>query len=296
MHDTLLGRPGRPLPFSMPSAIPVLERILFMHHYNMVSDPRLEGWVQAVEELPEGLVVAELGCGSGILSMVAARRAKRVYAVEIDDELIAFARGAARLNGLEDRIEFLHGDARTVELPEPVDAVFCEMLDTGMICEMQAEVMGRLASMLRPGGRIIPSRVATRVEPVWTAYEFHGLKLPLPFFQSSEVPESRGGFAAPEPCHEVVFDGRPVPLDVVAQVPFVIQREGVINSFRMTTDTEVRPGLVLPGSHWLNPPLVFPFEPVEVRPGDRPVLHVAYRMSAGLNSLRYHLELERLVG
>lgn len=286
----LVRQPGAPLPFTLPRSIPTLERILFVHHLNMVADPRLEGWIQALEALPEGLVLAELGCGSGILSMVAARRARRVYAVELDDDLLAFAQGAARLNGVEDRITFVQGDAREIRLPEPVDAVFCEMLDTGLICEMQVEVMARVHELLKPGARVIPQRVDTYAELVFTDYEFHGIRLPMPFFQTTEARESHDGFGPRVLAHEAIFDGRDIPLDVKVALPMPVQRGGVVNSFRLTSDTQVMPGVVLPGSHWLNPPLVFPFEPLEVHPGDEPVLHLSYRLSGGLRTLDYRLE------
>lgn len=282
--------PGAPLPFTLPRSIPTLERILFVHHLNMVADPRLDGWIRALEALPEDLVVAELGCGSGILSMVAARRARRVYAVELDDDLLAFAQGAARLNGLEDRIVFVQGDAREVRLPERVDAVFCEMLDTGLICEMQVEVMARVHELLAPGGSVIPQRVDTFAELVWTDYEFHGIRLPMPFFQTTEARESHDGFGPRVLAHEAIFDGREIPLEVSVRLPMPVERGGVVNSFRLTSDTQVMPGVVLPGSHWLNPPLVFPFEPVEVHAGDAPVLSLSYRLSGGLRTLDYRLE------
>ncbi|MCG8602923.1 MAG: tRNA (adenine(22)-N(1))-methyltransferase TrmK [Verrucomicrobiales bacterium] len=60
----------------------------------------------------EGWTMLDLGCGSGILAIAAAKLgAERVVAVEIDDVALRHAiRNAAR-HGVEDRIEFLKGDA-----------------------------------------------------------------------------------------------------------------------------------------------------------------------------------------
>jgi protein-L-isoaspartate O-methyltransferase len=57
-----------------------------------------------------GETVIDVGCGSGILSFVAARLgAGRVYATDLNEESVAFARRNAELLGLSDRIEVRAG-------------------------------------------------------------------------------------------------------------------------------------------------------------------------------------------
>src|SRR5437870_162358 len=68
------------------------------------------------EEVAEGLeirpgdTVIDVGCGSGVLSFVAAKLgACRVYGTEVNEEAVRFARLNARRLGLSDRVEFRHG-------------------------------------------------------------------------------------------------------------------------------------------------------------------------------------------
>jgi len=68
------------------------------------------------EEVAEGLeirpgdTVIDVGCGSGVLSFVAAKLgARRVYGTEVNEEAVRFARLNARRLGLSDRVEFRHG-------------------------------------------------------------------------------------------------------------------------------------------------------------------------------------------
>jgi release factor glutamine methyltransferase len=57
-----------------------------------------------------GIDVLDMGTGSGVCAVFAARRARRVVAVDINAAAVRCARLNAALNGLEDRIEARHGD------------------------------------------------------------------------------------------------------------------------------------------------------------------------------------------
>ncbi|ASJ03722.1 DNA methylase [Thermococcus profundus] len=70
----------------------------------------------------EGKIVADLGAGTGVLSIGAALiGAKKVYAVEKDEKAIEVARENARSLGVEDKIEFINADVS--EFSRKVDTV-----------------------------------------------------------------------------------------------------------------------------------------------------------------------------
>jgi HemK-related putative methylase len=60
--------------------------------------------------LGTGIQALDLGCGSGIAALVAARRGATVAAVDINPSAVRCTSINAMLNGLEDRIEVLQGD------------------------------------------------------------------------------------------------------------------------------------------------------------------------------------------
>ena len=65
-----------------------------------------------------GDVVLDVGAGSGILSMFAARAgAARVYAVE-RTTVAVLAQDLAAANGLADIVQVIHGDVMDIELPD----------------------------------------------------------------------------------------------------------------------------------------------------------------------------------
>jgi SAM-dependent methyltransferase len=118
-----------------------------------------------------GDVVVDLGTGSGIHSFFACQAgARKVYAVE-SGSIIAATRAAARMNGFEDRIEFISGLSTEIDLPEKADVIISNIgyLNT-LICMPDGA-----RRFLKPGGALIPNRVQNFFVPVdhWAYYAEH---------------------------------------------------------------------------------------------------------------------------
>lgn len=106
-----------------------------------------------------GKVVLDVGTGSGILAMFAARAgAKKVYAVEASD-IADCARKLVVANGLEDVVEVIKGKIEEIDIPEKVDVVISEPMGFLLVHERMLEsyMLGR-DKWLKPGGRMYPSR------------------------------------------------------------------------------------------------------------------------------------------
>jgi ribosomal protein L11 methyltransferase len=82
-----------------------------------------------------GDVVADLGAGSGVLSIAASKLgASRVAAVEIDHDAIGNAEENARTNSVSDRVEVIEGDAMTLlPLLAPVRVVIANIISSVII-------------------------------------------------------------------------------------------------------------------------------------------------------------------
>jgi len=137
-------------------------------HAMLLDDARrTRAFSRALQEVVRpGDVVADLGAGTGILSLLALRAgAARVYAVE-KSPVASLARALARENGVADRLTVIRGRAKDVRLPERVDVVVTEMLgmfvfDEGLL-ELASDARRRF---LRKDGRIIPSHVRVMAAP-----------------------------------------------------------------------------------------------------------------------------------
>lgn len=134
----------------------------FEVHRTMIRDVvRTEAFQRAIDSVVRpGDIVLDVGAGSGILSVLAARAgAARVYAVE-QTSVAVLAQELAAANGVEDIVHVIHGDVLEVEPPEQVDVVVSEWLGGFGIDEgMLVPVVAARDRWLKPGGVMIPQSV-----------------------------------------------------------------------------------------------------------------------------------------
>jgi len=109
----------------------------------------------AVAELGEGETVLDLGSGGGIDVILSAKRVGptgRAYGVDMTDEMLALAQRNVEEAGIGNAV-FLKGVIEAVPLPaESVDVVISNCV-VNLSVDKPA-VLGELARVLRPGGRI----------------------------------------------------------------------------------------------------------------------------------------------
>ena len=82
----------------------------------------------------KGTVVIDLGCGTAILSLFAARAgARQVYCIDVNP-LLGTVEQIIRHNGFEAVITFIHADANdpTFKLPEKADLLVSEWMGFGL--------------------------------------------------------------------------------------------------------------------------------------------------------------------
>src|SRR3989338_766454 len=126
----------------------------------------------------KGDVVADLGTGSGILAMFAADAgAKKVYAIEADNNLYKTLETNFQINGHQKKIQLIKGDVRKIKVPEKVDVVICEMVATGLIDEIQVLAMNHFLKFTKKSTKIIPSAMHNYVDLVFNNNYFYGHKL-----------------------------------------------------------------------------------------------------------------------
>jgi len=139
----------------------------FETHRIMIRDRiRTEAFRRALEAaVKPGDVVLDVGTGTGILSLLAARAgAARVYAVE-QTSIASLAQELIASNNFSDTVEVIQSDLVDVELPEQVDVLVSEWLGGFGIDEgMLAPVLIARDRWLKPEGVMIPAAVVA-----WTA-------------------------------------------------------------------------------------------------------------------------------
>ncbi len=120
-----------------------------------------------------GPTVLDVGCGSGILSIIAARLgASRALGIDIDPVAVAAARDNVEHNGLSNVIEIREGtlpragqdpfSAARQDWPGPVAAKGgWDIVAANLTAEVLEELAEPLAAAARPGGMLIGSGIIT---------------------------------------------------------------------------------------------------------------------------------------
>lgn len=113
----------------------------------------------------KGKIVLDVGCGTGILSMFAARAgAKHVIGVDMSN-IINMARKIVDLNGFADKITLIQGKMEEIELPFPkVDIIISEWMGYFLLYESMLDtVLYARDNYLVPGGLILPDRATMHI-------------------------------------------------------------------------------------------------------------------------------------
>jgi ribosomal protein L11 methyltransferase len=127
------------------------------------------------DHLRPGGSVADLGCGSGVLSIAAARLgAGRVLALDIDPEAVRAARENAARNGLGGAVEIHQGSLETLLEHPPFDLLLANILAPVLV-----DLLGQgLAEALAPAGvAVLAGILEAQVEGLVRAAGGQGLVL-----------------------------------------------------------------------------------------------------------------------
>jgi hypothetical protein len=138
-------------------------------HVVMLNDrARTESYLRAIAEVVRaGDVVVDIGTGTGVLAMAAARAgAAHVYAIEVG-RIGQLARSLFAANGLADRITLVQGWSTQVTLPRRADVLVSEIIGNEPLSENVLEVTSdAVTRLLTPDARLIPNRLRILALPV----------------------------------------------------------------------------------------------------------------------------------
>jgi len=145
----------------------------FHIHEEMLKDQiRTRTYMQAIQDNPEDFkdkIVLDIGAGTGILSIFAARAgAKHVYAIEAA-EIAQFATEIIRRNGLSDKITVIKGKMEEIKLPvDKVDIIISEWMGYCLLYEsmLDSVLWARDAYLNKETGKMLPDRAQVFVAAI----------------------------------------------------------------------------------------------------------------------------------
>lgn len=274
-------------------------------HIMMLNDrSRTDAFLAGIREVVQpGDVVVDIGTGTGILAIAAARAgASRVYAVEASS-IGHVAAANFEANGVSDRVTLLPGWSTDVDLPEPADVLVSETVGHDPLGERIVEVTAdAVKRFLKPNVRLIPARIRVLGLPVavpmdrlaqhtitptvlanwqeWYGVDFGPMleadrRSPASFNVDPRDARDWPALAAPVVLADLGLGSLGWPqvhstADVVAHSPGDLR--GVLTFFEIelgpTTRLSTDPQHVSEDNHWRSPVWVVP-DPLALRKGDR---------------------------
>ncbi|KAL7698033.1 arginine N-methyltransferase type III [Lotmaria passim] len=143
-------------------------------HFAMMNDtPRNEFYYNLLKRhiVPGESGVLEIGAGSGLLSMMAAKLdAKWVVAVEGSPEMAALARSNIATNGLQNKVKVLNmlsTELTPRDLPEPPSILVSEIFGTLLLGESALDYIADVRQrLLRPTTKILPQHAVQYAVPI----------------------------------------------------------------------------------------------------------------------------------
>jgi Flp pilus assembly protein TadD len=155
-----------------PDYMPAREGMILLYqeniqswHYWMMNDmARNRPYQEAISRhVTQETLVLEIGTGSGLLAMMAAKAgAKQVITCESEDLIATQARQIITDNGFQSQIQVLHKLSYDLvipdDLPEPADILITEIFGAWLPSEGAFEAISHAVThLLKPNAKVIPS-------------------------------------------------------------------------------------------------------------------------------------------
>jgi len=139
-------------------------------HFDIIDDHiRLQTYAEALNRFVKpGMIVFEIGTGTGILSMLAVKAgARHVYTCEIQPHVAETARRIIDKNGYREQITVINKDALTVKLgediPEQADLFVAEIVDDTLLGERVLPLTEFARhQVLKPQAILLPHTISAR--------------------------------------------------------------------------------------------------------------------------------------
>lgn len=247
------------------------------YHREMVADrERVARFRAAILATCSGRTVLEIGCGTGVLSAIAAQVADRVIAVEFDPQVARIAAQTFERSPFSDRIDLVEQDIRGFEIPAGIEVVICENLSTGLVNEPQVAHMNLVARALPSSVVRIPTRVVNLCEAVEADFRFGEVEVRVPYYEFTGLQPPR--MLSESRIYSSFCFGPVLSEEVDGNVVMEALAGGVVNALRLTSIVHLIDGVSFYSTDSLMPPVVVPVDDeVRVRPGDLIEGRLGYR-------------------
>ena len=265
------------------------------HGPMLLDEARNAAYARAIaQSVRPGMLVLEIGAGSGLLAMLAARAGAQVVTCEANPMIAAAAQVIVARNGFSDRVKVVPRQSLTLEVPgdldRPADMLIHEIFGSRLYDEgVTAALTDARRRLLKPAARSLPRAGSLRCalagsnspRPTATLADVHGFDLaPFELLTRAGGPiwrSRRQGLklrSRPVAALRSDFDRAP-PFGATSETILLESSGGPIEAIVQWIEIEFPDGARLendpfadgPDSSWAAFPTYLP-EPIVTAPGD----------------------------
>ncbi len=242
------------------------------------------------ESLTEDTIHCELGAGTGIFTIYAAQRCRKVYAVEQDPEVYKIAQANIARSGLAHKIELIQADAMTFRPKIKADTLLMEMMSIWCITEPQIPVMNHaIEHILKPDGLPIPSRIVNIFELGHFDFEVMGVRCAASIPLFSGIPQPRIMTTSQ------VFNTFDLKKQNAERIDHTVEltslMSGRINCARLSSLVQMSENVTFYSTDSLMPQTLIPLNEVSVKAGDRLRFMASFTTRSSLEAAQFGIEV-----
>lgn len=259
----------------------------------LIDEERSRAFQEAIKNtVKPGDVVVDMGTGSGILAMFAAKAgASKVYAVENDRHNILTLNNTFKVNKLDKIIEIIEGDVTKVKLPEKVDVIIGEMIATALIEELQIPAMNNMLKYTKKECRVLLNKYDCGADLVFNKNRYYDLNFPILRYEYSDFPNTRSEVYTDTVIYKKInFEKINKNNLIKEKISLKIKKDGIVNAIRLSGKTYFCDGSTFKDSFAYSFPIIIPINEICVTSGQIIVFDIEYGLCSGIKNLSIKLK------
>jgi predicted RNA methylase len=230
-------------------------------------------------------VVCEVGVGTLALTKHYLNDVKKAYLIESNPNVIPEVKKLLKKNGWDKKVELIHGDALTLELPEKVDFIIGELMSIFCANELQVQIFKHMRQFLKPNGKLLPEKIINLAQLCYV--DFDDKHTHYPIFFSRHLPE----LYTPQKAINTIDLYKEKKINIQRKTKFTPLLSGTINAIYLNSWIQVAEGANFTGTDSLMPPTVVKLKkPMKVKTGETVTLHSDYTYGTSLNEAKFWIE------
>jgi len=227
-------------------------------------------------------VVCEIGVGTLALTKHYLDDVKKAYLIESNPNVISFVKKELKKKGWDKKVELIHGDALTVELPEKVDYIIGELMSIFCANEYQVQIFKHMRKFLKPNGKLLPEKIINLAQLCYA--EFDKTHTHYPLFFTRHLPEQ---FTTQKVINTINLY-KESKLRIQKKTKFKPLLSGTVNGVYLHSFIQVAEGANFTGTDSLMPPTVVKLRrAVKVKAGETVTLNSDYHYGTSLDEAKF---------